>query len=80
MQVISCEANAIRRVITVTWRIEGAVNVGPGLEIMPYVVSTDLSVGEDGLIVVQEDRCAPTLVRVRFYCVVGGHRLCHAEA
>jgi hypothetical protein len=41
----------------VTWRLSGAVNLGPGLKIKPYVVYTDLRVDpEDGLIVFQEDR------------------------
>ena len=28
--------------MTVTWRLEGAVNVGPGLDVMPYIVETEL--------------------------------------
>ncbi len=43
-------------VITVTWRLEGAVNIGPGLPIKAFVVYSDFSVGEDGLIYFQKDR------------------------
>lgn len=42
--------------ITVTWRLSGAVNIGPGLKIKPYICYTDLTVNEDGLISFQEDR------------------------
>lgn len=44
--------------ITVTWRLSGKVNIGPGggLEIKPYICYTDLKVDvESGLIVFQED-------------------------
>lgn len=51
--VVSDKAN---RVITVTWRLEGKVRVGPGLRIKPYVVYTDFRVNEEGLIYFQEDR------------------------
>ena len=43
-------------VITVTWRLEVAVNIGPGLPIKAFVVYSDFSVGEDGLIYFQKDR------------------------
>jgi hypothetical protein len=43
--------------LTVTWRLSGGVNIGPGLKIKPYVVYTDFKVSpKDGLIVFQEDR------------------------
>ena len=44
------------RLITVTWRLEGRVRVGPGLRIKPYVVYTDFRVNEEGLVCFQEDR------------------------
>jgi hypothetical protein len=43
--------------LTVTWRLSGAVNLGPGLQIKPFIVFTDFVVSpSDGLIVFQEDR------------------------
>jgi hypothetical protein len=49
--------NTIPDTLTVTWRLSGAVNLGAGLKIKPYVVYTDLRVSpDDGLIVFQEDR------------------------
>ena len=43
--------------LTVTWRLSGSVNLGPGIQIKPFVVLTDLKVSPvDGLIVFQEDR------------------------
>mmetsp|Transcript_14998 Transcript_14998/g.19004 ORF Transcript_14998/g.19004 Transcript_14998/m.19004 type:complete len:275 (+) Transcript_14998:67-891(+) len=42
--------------ITVTWRLSGKVNIGPGLTIKPYICYTDFKVDSDGLIVFQEDR------------------------
>ena len=49
--------NTIPSTITVTWRLSGAVNLGPGLKIKPYLVYTDLTVSpSDGLIIFQEDR------------------------
>lgn len=43
--------------LTVTWRLSGAVNLGPGLQIKPFIVLTDFVVSPiDGLIVFQEDR------------------------
>jgi len=43
--------------ITVTWRLSGSVDVGPGLTIKPYICYTDLIVDEEsGLILFQEDR------------------------
>ena len=41
--------------VRVEWRLSGGVKVGPGLEVKPYVVYTDLKV-RDGLVVFQEDR------------------------
>ena len=49
--------DTLRNSLTVTWRLSGSVNLGPGLKIKPYVVFTDLTVSDsDGLIVFQEDR------------------------
>ncbi len=46
-----------RDTITVTWRLSGKVNIGPGLTIKPYICYTDLKVdSETGLITFQEDR------------------------
>lgn len=45
--------------ITVTWRLSGKVNIGPGggLTIKPYIVYTDFTIdNETGLVVFQEDR------------------------
>jgi hypothetical protein len=43
--------------LTVTWRLSGSVNLGPGLQIKPFIVLTDFVVSpSDGLIVFQEDR------------------------
>ena len=49
-------ADRTNKRITVTWRLEGRVRVGPGLRIKPYVVYTDFSVDSEGLIFFQEDR------------------------
>jgi hypothetical protein len=42
--------------ITVTWRLSGKVNIGPGLSIKPYICYSDLKVNKDGLVCFQEDR------------------------
>jgi hypothetical protein len=43
--------------ITCTWRLSGRVDIGPGLEIKPYIVFTDFTVDPvSGLIILQEDR------------------------
>jgi len=44
--------------ITCTWRLSGAVNIGPGLPIKPYICYTDFTLNpeEDLLITKQEDR------------------------
>jgi len=57
-EVISCQVNkTIPNTITVAWRLEGAVNIGPGIKIKPYVVYTDLIANpKSGLIEFQEDR------------------------
>lgn len=44
-----------RPVITATWRLEGRVNLPLKPAIPPYVVTTKLGVGADGLIVSQLD-------------------------
>jgi hypothetical protein len=45
-----------KKTITVTWRLEGRVRVGPGIRIKPYIVYTDFKVNDKGLIYFQEDR------------------------
>ena len=56
--IISCVVNStIPNTITVTWRLSGRVNIGPGLPIKPYICYTDLTVDEEsGLVTMQEDR------------------------
>jgi hypothetical protein len=56
-EIISVEVNkTIPDVITVTWRLSGKVNIGPGLKIKPYICYTDLRVNNVGLVVFQEDK------------------------
>ncbi|KAL7432097.1 hypothetical protein ACHAXM_002938 [Skeletonema potamos] len=57
-QIISTVVNTTTpNTITVTWRLSGGVNIGPGLTIKPYICYTDFTVDEtSGLIVFQEDR------------------------
>ena len=57
-EIISCVVNTtIPNTITVTWRLSGGVNIGPGLDIKPYICYTDFTVDEvSGLVVFQEDR------------------------
>lgn len=56
-EVISTVVNAtIPNTITCTWRLSGKANIGPGLTIKPYIVYTDFTIDENGLIVAQEDR------------------------
>jgi len=56
-EIISTEVNPnVPDTITVTWRLSGAVNIGPGLKIKPYICYTDFTVNSDGLISFQEDR------------------------
>jgi len=55
--IISTVVNTtIPDTITVTWRLSGKVNIGPGLSIKPYIVYTDFVVDPSGLIISQEDR------------------------
>jgi hypothetical protein len=55
-EIISSVVNStVPNTITVTWRLSGKVNIGPGLNIKPYICYTDFTV-RDGLIVFQEDR------------------------
>jgi hypothetical protein len=42
--------------MTVTWRLSGKVNIGPGLNIKPYICYSDLKVDDAGLVCFQEDR------------------------
>jgi hypothetical protein len=51
-----------RSKITITWRLSGKVNIGPGLVLKPYICFTDYIIdtssdsSENGLIIFQEDR------------------------
>jgi len=58
VDIISVVVNETQKnTITVTWRLSGAVNIGLGLKLKPYLVYTDYKVDpDDGLIVSQEDR------------------------
>lgn len=57
-EIISCVVNTTTpNTITITWRLSGGVNIGPGLDIKPYICYTDFTVDENsGLVVFQEDR------------------------
>jgi hypothetical protein len=57
-QIISTVVNSEKdQTITCTWRLSGRVDIGPGLEIKPFIVITDFTVDPvSGLIVLQEDR------------------------
>jgi len=55
--VSSGAAGAEDKMITVTWRLSGRVNIGGGLTIKPYVVYTDFKMDPDsGSVVFQRDR------------------------
>lgn len=54
-EIISTEAVS-PNTITVTWRLSGKVNIGPGLTIKPYICYTDFTIDENGLVNFQEDR------------------------
>ena len=57
-EIISCIVNTtVPNTITITWRLSGGVNIGPGLTIKPYICYTDFTIDEStGLITFQEDR------------------------
>lgn len=56
-EVIKSEVDDGANTLTVTWRIEGRVSIGPrGLPIKPFLVFSDLTVDENGLITSQQDR------------------------
>jgi len=56
-EIISTEVStSVANTITVTWRLSGKANIGPGLTLKPYIVYTDFTIDEDGLIVFQRDR------------------------
>ena len=57
-EIISTVVNTtVPNTITVTWRLSGNVNIGPGLQIKPYICYTDFTINEEnGLVVFQEDR------------------------
>lgn len=54
---IVCTAVTAPDVVTVVWRNYGTVNIGPGFDLAPYIVTTTLrtSAKDGGLIVEQED-------------------------
>lgn len=54
---VVCTAATAPNTITVVWRNYGTVNIGPGFDLAPYLVTTTLktSASDGGLIVVQED-------------------------
>lgn len=54
---IVCTAATAPNTITVVWRNYGTVNIGPGFDLAPYLVTTTLTTSGDGdgLIVKQED-------------------------
>ena len=54
---VVCTAATAPNTITVVWRNYGTVNIGPGIELAPYLVTTTLttSASDGGLIVRQED-------------------------
>jgi len=54
-EIISCVASN-SNIITVTWRLSGKVNIGPGLAIKPYICYTNFTVNEEScLVCFQED-------------------------
>ena len=56
-ELISSEVSDVTEgIITITWRLEGRVNIGAGLPIKGFVVYSDFCVGTDGLIYFQKDR------------------------
>jgi len=58
---IVCTAVTAPDIITVVWRNYGTVNIGPGFDLAPYIVTTTLktSASDNGLIVKQEDAFEP---------------------
>jgi hypothetical protein len=56
-EIISTVVNeTVPNTITVTWRLSGGVNIGPGLTIKPYTCYTDFTIDNEGLIAFQVDR------------------------
>ena len=56
-EIVSVRVNdTLPNTITVTWRLEGKVNIGGGIKIKAFVVYTNLLVDERGLVVFQEDK------------------------
>ena len=58
-EVVCCAATS-ENVITVVWRNSGGINIGPGVSIKPYIVTTTLKTdpSDGGLICFQEDEFA----------------------
>lgn len=54
-ELITVTSNPAARLITITWRLEGRVNLPFKPKIKPYVVTTTLGLDDDGLICSQVD-------------------------
>lgn len=66
-EVICCSVTA-PNTITVLWRNSGKVNIGPGFDLKPYVVTTTLQTDpNDGLIVSQVDEFESDVLGLLFY-------------
>ena len=56
-EVLKTDFDEGSRILTITWRLEGRVSIGPrGLPIKAFLVYSDLTVDENGLICFQKDR------------------------
>lgn len=55
MDVVDCRLSDAGDAVLVCWRLEGRVNLPFKPRIKPFLVDTTLLIGEDGLIVAQED-------------------------
>ena len=55
-EVIASEVDEESSIITITWRLEGRVSIGPGLPIKAFLVFSDLTVNSAGLVSFQRDR------------------------
>eukprot|EP00548_Thalassiothrix_antarctica_P005002 CAMPEP_0194133126 /NCGR_PEP_ID=MMETSP0152-20130528/3422_1 /TAXON_ID=1049557 /ORGANISM="Thalassiothrix antarctica, Strain L6-D1" /LENGTH=283 /DNA_ID=CAMNT_0038828377 /DNA_START=97 /DNA_END=948 /DNA_ORIENTATION=+ len=73
---IVCTAATGPDTITVVWRNYGTVNIGPGFDLAPYIVTTTLktSANDGGLIVKQEDAFEVNNVALIKYNLFKGNR------
>ena len=73
---IVCTAATASDTITVVWRNYGTVNIGPGFDLAPYLVTTTLktSASDGGLIVKQEDAFTVNNVDLVKYNLFKGNR------